>query len=328
MTSEDKNWWGAASAALATGAMALAIPYVASQAFGNEFNNPSISLPILALFSLAVLTAGTAGLVLLFGALRLTDGRQALALPQGSVRALIAFSLIVIFIITSVFLFTHLGSVRKTDPIELSKEQADLIPADQLFKKVKITGESATPADATPADATPAVDETPTGQTTSDGNAEPDSDAGPDMYEVILRLKTDDVAEDFAKQILTTISTLVVAMVGFYFGSRSVAQAQVGLGQPKLRILSPDPDKPAEMSKIKAQAGPLRVEVKVSPPGAAVSWARHPPGDPGGEVTQVEPGIFEYVRGDDPAKIEDDVALRFHLTEYADVSATLHVKAE
>ena len=89
------NWSGGAIGALLVAVFALALPYGARIALGNIFDNPIVNLTVLALFSVIALVSALALLAFIFAALRLTDTRYALALPQGSVRALIALSLIV-----------------------------------------------------------------------------------------------------------------------------------------------------------------------------------------------------------------------------------------
>ena len=71
---------------------------------------------------------------LAFSAVKLADPTQALGLPEGSVRAVIALSLIVIFVITVVFLFEGLyPSQNKVD--HLTFEQANAIPGNLIAYK-------------------------------------------------------------------------------------------------------------------------------------------------------------------------------------------------
>ena len=49
---------------------------------------------------------------------------------------------------------------------------------------------------------------------------------GSTLYDVERKIPKSSESEDFAKQILTTVSTLVVAVAGFYFGTRAVAVAR------------------------------------------------------------------------------------------------------
>ena len=290
MDTKEINWTAGVIGALLVAVFALALPYGARIALGDIIDNQIVNLTVLALFSVIALVSAVALLAFIFAALRLTDTRHALALPQGTVRALIALSLIVIFVISAVFLFTTLANDDRTDPIEIGADQADNIPVDQIISKEKVSG------------------------------------SGGKTFRVVLRLPRSDAAKEFAKQIFTTISTLVIAMAGFYFGSRTVARARGIVEQATLRILSPDPGKPVKMKK--HGANPLDIKLRVTPDGAAVRWDRHPPGDPKGELNQLEHTQFRYTRGDDPNTIEDKVTLTFSLVDHPDVSAALDVEAE
>ncbi len=77
----------------------------------------------------------------------------------------------------------------------------------------------------------------------------------------------------------------------------------------------------------RVDANPLDIKLRVTPDGAAVRWDRHPPGDPKGELNQLEPTHFRYTRGDDPQTIEDKVMLTFALVDFPDVSAALDIEA-
>lgn len=180
---------------------------------------------------------------LAFAALNLSDRSEALSLPTGSVRAVIALSLILIFAITSTFLYSQLAQ-----------------------------GSTANPESAR-----------------------------------------------FAEQILTTVSTLVVAVAGFYFGTRAVQSAQEEVEQPRLHILSPD--SPA-VELPKDQGKELIIKVEATPRSEAVAWDAPKPDD--GALMQVSPGEFKYTRGPNAA---DEVTLRFRLVDYPDVGAKLTVKA-
>ncbi len=62
------------------------------------------------------------------------------------------------------------------------------------------------------------------------------------VYDVKLVRDVNEVSKDFAKQILTTVSTLVVALAGFYFGAKSVV-APRGEKIPSVPVISKiDPD--------------------------------------------------------------------------------------
>ncbi len=73
--------------------------------FGNE-----VSLPLLAIAGVVALIGALALVAIGFALMSMSDKTQALGLPSGSVRAVIALSLVVLFAILSVFLFSSLSN--------------------------------------------------------------------------------------------------------------------------------------------------------------------------------------------------------------------------
>ena len=167
---------------------------------------PEIALTILLITGVSALILILALVVAMFAALNLSDSTQALGLPEGSIRAVIALSLILIFVITAVFLYGQLRDVGTATSTGLTQVQLDAIPQDEIvsIQAKDVNGET--------------------------------------FFDVERKVTTNDVSEDFAKQILTTVSTLVVAVAGFYFGSRSVATARgvVEPSSPVIRGITPN----------------------------------------------------------------------------------------
>lgn len=128
--------------------------------YRHDFN-PEIILPSLLILSVAVLLIIIALIVIEFHVFGLTDGHQPLGLPKGSVQSIIALSLIMIFVIMSVFLVSRLQ------------------------------------------------------QTNVNANS-----------------------VDLSKQVLTMVGTLLVTVVGFYFGSRSAASTDVAGARSKGLLVS------------------------------------------------------------------------------------------
>ena len=129
-----------------------------------------------------------------FSRLQLSDARQPLGLPEGSIRALIALFLILIFIIFGTYLFRVVGEGHsgpiESGPIEMTREES-LARADDVTRVEKL----------------------------DNGN-----------YNVWLArsARPRAVSEDgirLSQQLLTTVGTLVVAVAGFYFGSTAVSSA-------------------------------------------------------------------------------------------------------
>ena len=151
---------------------------------------------------------------------------EALGLPSGSIRALIALSLIVIFAIMAIFMYTTL------------QETALLI-------------------------------QVPGNQSLVLGNGTIISD--PNGISV-WTTETSQAQKDFSTQVLTTVSTLVVALAGFYFGTKSVAQAQKSEEPPEGR-LNFDPSSPANLLlKGKPEEDKLAIKVKTTPENEAIDF--------------------------------------------------------
>ena len=117
---------------------------------------------------------------------------EALGMPEGSIRALIAMSLILIFAIIGVtVLYSGLGG-KETVSKGITADEIDRL------ENVQIVGITVVAPAASPS---------------------------PERFDVTARAELSQAGHDFGLQLLSTVSTLVVAVAGFYFGSRSVAQA-------------------------------------------------------------------------------------------------------
>jgi hypothetical protein len=254
---------------------------------------PEIVLPALLLSALVGLLMSLAILVAVFRLLGLHNKEGSLGLPEGSVQAVIALSLIMIFAIMAVYLYSTLGadSPRR---VRVTRAQLLQMPAEQVLSA-------------------PVLLEDP------DPEREDE-----DILAIDRAIPQNTVAQDFAKQIGTTVSTLVVAVAGFYFGSRSVAgavAAVAGAEKPSLLLLTPA-DWPHYFSgqegmilSIKVQARPLNEPLE----------ARIVEGDALGKIRPREgggPGDFEYVRGPEAA---DVVTLIIKMVNYPENSLTLTV---
>jgi ABC-type uncharacterized transport system permease subunit len=88
-------------AAAGVGLYKLHIP----ELWGNIKSVEAISLSAVVLVGLALVVVLMSVLVIIYSVIGVTDATQALALPEGSVRALIAFSLVLIFVCLGAFLY-------------------------------------------------------------------------------------------------------------------------------------------------------------------------------------------------------------------------------
>lgn len=169
----------------------------------EQKDTPEIVLPILVMVGAVCLLASLAFVAGGFAALGLSDRRQALGLPEGSVRALIALLLLSLFVITAIHLYNRLRIPLENSIVTqysgISETQLGKIPSDQIISiRVRTEG---------------------------------DAQAQEKVFDVDRRLpavQTSEESKRFAQQILTAVSTLVIAVAGFYFGTRSVTVARGG----------------------------------------------------------------------------------------------------
>jgi hypothetical protein len=123
---------------------------------------------------------------------------EALGMPRGSIRALIAMVLILIFAIIGVVVFMAGTTGETYVSTGVTQNQVDAIRAGGgiVLEQDLMT---ASPA--------------------------PGASPGESLYTVTIRPAMTQASHDFGLQLLTTVSTLVVAVAGFYFGSKNTGAA-------------------------------------------------------------------------------------------------------
>ena len=174
-----------------------------------------LSLPVLAIAGVVALLGSLATVAISFSLVNMADKTQPLGLPQGSVRAVIALSLVVLFAILTVYLFSSLNGPAQVAVVATCLEDA---PSAQMVRE-RPPGEALMRRPAT--ECAPA-----------DTNA---GTANASKYDVVVERPPTPAAIDFAKQLLVLIGTLVTSVASFYFGSQAVAQAHdavAGTGGP------------------------------------------------------------------------------------------------
>lgn len=260
-------------AGILAGFLLITVVIIIAVIFGPQL---SYNAPFVEEISMVLaIIIGSAGLVtvltvvaVIFSALKLQDKNQALGLPEGSVRAIIAISLIILFVMMSIYLFRSIGPTYE-----------------------RIYGPFWNGTDVIPANRTNPV--------------------------TVIREPSEDQI-NIADTLVTTVGTLVVALAGFYFGTRAVQVAKGEAPSPTLRIVNPDktpyPLNPAEGTT-------LDITVKPIPEDEPLEWEISD-GDPKGSLVQIVPKKFRYTRGKDP---EDTVTLRFRISRVPDVKAELKV---
>ena len=148
------------------------------------------SLPLVAIGGVVVLVLLLTAVATMFSILSLTNNTQALGLPEGSIRAVIALSLIVLFAILSVFLYQNIS--KGTGPVAEIKQ---MTPADRsLFFQTHTNARDIQSVEFT---------------------------VKPGTYDVSYR-SSNPASEDFAKQLLVLLGTLMTAVTSFYLGAGSV----------------------------------------------------------------------------------------------------------
>jgi hypothetical protein len=150
------------------------------------------SLPLLAIGGVVVLILLLTAVAMVFSILKLTNKDQAMGLPEGSIRAVIALSLIVLFAILSVF----------------------------LFQSISTGGASTTIAEMSGADRTEFIRNHTTAR---DIQSTPTKDK-PGFYDVTYK-SANTASEDFAKQLMVLLGTLMTAITSFYLGAGTVTSA-------------------------------------------------------------------------------------------------------
>jgi hypothetical protein len=161
---------------------------------------PNNSLGFAALAGVAIISVSITALIILARAMGIVNPSAALGLPSGSIRALLALGLAIVFVAVASWtlggLFDQVG--RQVAQLTLpSSDVGDLqqrYPANDYF-----------------------IFET---QRKAEGNAAPLSDV-----KVYMKHAVDQNLVDMAKQILTVSATVLVTIIGFYFGSNSASDA-------------------------------------------------------------------------------------------------------
>lgn len=153
-------------------------------------DSPEVVLPILLVSSVVLLVVVFAALASLFKHLALAETKQALGLPRGSVRAIIALIFILIFAVVGLYLAgaflspdTEIAELQGVTELQLAA-----IPVEDIRAQTPVAG------------------------------------SDPQTFNVERAIPTSPEASQFATQLLTVISTLVAAVAAFYLGSRSVEE--------------------------------------------------------------------------------------------------------
>jgi hypothetical protein len=165
----------------------------------------------------------------------LTPG-QAFGLPDGSVRAILTMAFIVLVGVLASYLVTRPDNppyskefvalatcVSQQDANEIKKQgpSGDGIIVLVPCKPGSSAGSNVSAASGTPGDGSPNPPSSNSSPSSSGGGAAASGGAGGALYDVRMFPRMDHrLSEDISKQILTMLSTILAAMIGFYFGGK------------------------------------------------------------------------------------------------------------
>jgi MFS family permease len=195
---EDRRW--SAVSALFASAIAAAIVlgaavFVLVGLDRTHDHGAEASLSLVFVAAAVILILVLSALSIVFRRLRLSDPEAAMGLPYGSVRAVIALLLIMLFFIAAIYLFNHTQNTN--DP-----------QGDRHLAGIDATRLAAIP-----------TDQIKDSRSRTVGSAV--------VYDVTLQAipVNTNASNDIAKQLVTTVGTLVTAVAAFYFGANSVTSA-------------------------------------------------------------------------------------------------------
>ena len=215
---EDPRWSAVKALVISGGitvaVLAAAVVLLIMLSSEAKESGPETALSLVFVAAAVVLILVVCTLTIVFKRLRLSDPEEPMGLPRGSIRAVIALLLIMLFFIAALFLF---NSTRESPPDASDTRQLTAITAERL-------GEI---------------------PTTDIRTSSPRTENGTVVYDVVLypRSSITQSSNDLAKQLVTTLATLVTAIAAFYFGANSVSSAMKEAPKALGRVGGPGDDR-------------------------------------------------------------------------------------
>ena len=253
------------------------IPLVLASIRGGGFET---TLPLLLAGGVVLLLLSLAATAVVYKELGLVDAKEALGLPQGSVRAVIALALILIFAIMAIYIYSRQSFPTSVEVDNLTQQQVDAIPPQDRVLVVPIPAPVGAPSDGTEAA----------------------------RFRVRVNIPQTQAGEDIGKQLITTVSTLVVAISAFYFGSNSVMAAQSALSGGLMQHVIIAGDAVRRPKKRNGTWEPVEITVLTVPKGLALRETVE--GDDASTLTRRDDEVYVYTPS---AKAKEKVTLRFGL---------------
>jgi hypothetical protein len=198
---------------------ALLVALVLLAKWTAQDTHPEVSLPLLAVCGVIVLFVVLGLIAIAFAGFKLADQTQALGLPEGSIRAVLATSLVLLFGILTIFLY---GDLAKSGP-------------DNRVQHLTVQQKDKFLSDIPPTQIVSVVSEQPPGS------------KGAESWTVTYRSSVSAAGADFAKQLLVLIGTLVASVAAFYFGAQTANSAhsaalsafKATASNPEIRAVTP-----------------------------------------------------------------------------------------
>ncbi len=200
---EDPRW--SAVSALVVSAVVtvvvLAVLVLLLLRLSTSGAGPESALSLVFVAAAVILILVVCTLTIVLKRLGLSNGDEAMGLPRGSIRAVIALLLILLFFIAAIFLF---NSTRETGG---DRDESRSIQGVDAARYAAIPIEEI---------------QSSTPRTVNDEV----------VYDVVLYPHSGtETSDDIAKQLITILGTLVTAVAAFYFGANSVSSAIKEAGQ-------------------------------------------------------------------------------------------------
>lgn len=188
------------------------------------------SLGYAALAGTGILSIGLIALIVLSRAVGVIEPAAALGLPRGSIRALLALGLAIVFVSVASWtlggLFDPVGSLVTEATVANDAERKvywERYPASDYIVR-ESASKNATSA------AKPAAVADPAAKDVAKDAPKEATSFPKDLKIYVKRTGVDPGLLDLAKQILTISATVLVTIVGFYFGSNTSADAARTVG--------------------------------------------------------------------------------------------------
>lgn len=189
----------------------------------------TVGLPVLAILGIMILLGTLALVAMLYKRLELADASQPLALPQGSMRAVIALSLIVLFAIISITLYRTQakgGDVYQLGGLSEDTRNAMALQAGERVQSVVFERCAEAGGAAGMSSSAPTLPMAPE-QAASAAALEAGCPPAQRRYWMSLRSSPTPESTDLAKQLLILIGTLMTSLTSYYFAARSKSEDRV-----------------------------------------------------------------------------------------------------